>query len=141
VGTPGLAVSRLAAHAVGEGEFGCRAVEELDVGDAAAAGGQLVHRQVPQERLEVTLDDAAVLAQRRSRPAGRGVGQPTLEQVGDRPGSQPGIPGLLDELVQLSSGVPSGAVNGLGCPPLFTGVGVDTEVDAQLPAARSALTK
>jgi hypothetical protein len=65
-------------------------------------GGQLVHRQMPEQRLEMTLDDAPVLAQRRGRPAGRSVGQPAIEQIGNRARPQPRITGLLDELSQLA---------------------------------------
>ena len=63
---------------------------------------QLVHRQMTQQRLEVTLDDAAGLAQRRSRPGRRRMRQPAFEEIGDRTGSKPGITGLLNELAQLS---------------------------------------
>jgi hypothetical protein len=69
------------------------------------------------------------------------VRQPTFEEVRDRACSQPGITGLLDELAQLCRGVPSGTVNGLGGPPLPAGVGVDTDIDPELPAARSVFTK
>jgi hypothetical protein len=89
----------------------------------------------------MTLDDAAILTQRRSRPARRRVRQPAVEEVGDRAGWQPGIAGLLDELAQLSCGVPSRPVHRLGRPALAAGVGVDTQVDAQLPAVGAALTK
>jgi hypothetical protein len=93
-------------------------------------------RQLAEQRREVTLDDAAVPPQRRCRPTRRGVRQPTVEEVGDRACSQPGVAGLIDELAQPFSGVPSGALHRLGGPPLLAGVGVDTEVNRRLPAAR-----
>jgi hypothetical protein len=57
------------------------------------------------------------------------------------PAPQPGVVGLLDEHSQLGAGVTARAVHGLGCPAFAPHVGVDAEVDAQLPAVQAALTK
>ena len=75
-------------------------VEVVDVD-----GGQLVHRQMAEQRLEMMLDDAAGLTQRRGRPRRRRMRQPAVEQIGDRAGAKPGVAGLLDELGEPSGGV------------------------------------
>jgi hypothetical protein len=71
-------------------------VEVVDVD-----GGHVVHRQMTEQRLEVALDHAAVLAQRRRRPGRRGMGQPVVQQISDRARPQPGVAGLVDEHSQL----------------------------------------
>jgi hypothetical protein len=120
---------------------GSASAQQMPVHVVDVDGGQLVHRQMTEQRLEMTLDHAAVLAQRRRRPCRRGVGQPAVQQIGDRAGAQPGVAGLLDEDGQFAGGVTARAVHGLGRPALAAGVGVDAEVDAQLPAVGAAFTK
>jgi hypothetical protein len=70
-------------------------------------GGQHVDHEMPKERLEMTLDDAAILTLRRRRPPGEACVNQRSSRSATVPRTQPDVTGLLHELAQLCSGVPS----------------------------------
>jgi hypothetical protein len=64
-----------------------------------------------------------------------------FQQISDRAGATSRVPRFLSELDELSGGVATGAVHRLGGTPLLAAVGIAAEIDTQLPAIGSALTK
>ena len=107
---------RPAAATAGAAQMG---VEVVDVG-----GGQLGDGYVAQMGIEMAADEAAGLTDRGHRPVRRGRGEPSLQQVGDRPGVGPCGLCLVDQQRQLGLGVATAAVDRASGPSLLSGVGV-----------------
>ena len=95
-------------------------------------GGQLGRVEMAEVRLEVALDDGACVGHRRGRPPGRGL-EPSVEQIGERAGSDPSPSGLGLHDLELATGEPPGAVDGLALPSGAPGSRIGAQVEAELP--------
>jgi hypothetical protein len=108
-------------------------VEVVDVG-----GGEFGQVEVAEVRPEVAVDDGAGVAHRGGRPVGRGGLEPSVEQISERAGADPGTTGLSHKVLELAAGEPLGAVDGLAQPPWAPCSRIGAQVDAKLPRVAAA---
>ena len=99
---------------------------------------ELGNREVTEVRFRWVLNETLCLADRARRPVTRCGSEPTVEQIADAASVNPGVVGVFEEALELSPRLPLATAHGPGDPTLSPARSVNSRVDAQLRAVRTA---